>query len=60
MNGLVEDIASGKFADEWDRERDAGYPNLERLREQNAGAAVREFEEGIRRELGETSVPRQP
>ena len=60
MNGLVEDIASGKFADEWDRERDAGYPNLERLREQYAGAAVREFEEGIRRELGETSVPRQP
>jgi ketol-acid reductoisomerase len=53
MRGLVEDIASGRFADEWDAERDAGYPRLTALREQHAGAAVREFEEALRRELGE-------
>jgi hypothetical protein len=26
MRELVDDIASGRFADEWDAERDAGYP----------------------------------
>ncbi|MGZ6968322.1 MAG: ketol-acid reductoisomerase, partial [Acidimicrobiia bacterium] len=26
MRRLVDDIASGRFADEWDGERDAGYP----------------------------------
>ena len=29
MRELVDDIASGRFADEWDAERDAGYPELE-------------------------------
>ena len=33
-------ISSGQFADEWDAERDAGYPNLQELRERHAGAAV--------------------
>ena len=56
MRRLVEHIASGAFADEWDEERDAGYPNLERLREQHAGPAVREFETALRRELGEGAV----
>ena len=53
MRRLVDDIASGKFADEWDAERDAGYPKLVALREQHAGPAVREFEEALRRQLGE-------
>ncbi len=52
MRRLVDDIASGKFADEWDAERDAGYPKLVALREQFAGPAVREFEQALRRELG--------
>jgi ketol-acid reductoisomerase len=52
MRRLVDDIASGRFADEWDAERDAGYPNLVRLRQQHAGPAVREFEEALRRDLG--------
>jgi ketol-acid reductoisomerase len=56
MRRLVEHITSGAFADEWDGERDAGYPNLERLREQHAGAAVREFERALRRELGVGAV----
>ena len=53
MRTLVDDITSGRFADEWDAERDAGYPRLEELRERHAGAGVREFEEALRRELGE-------
>jgi ketol-acid reductoisomerase len=58
MNRLVDDISSGKFADEWDAERDAGYPTLEELRERHAGPAVREYEEGLRRELGEGAIRR--
>jgi len=56
MRRLVEDIVSGRFADEWDAERDAGYPQLESLRERHAGAAVREFEEAMRTQLGEGAV----
>ena len=41
------------FADEWDAERDAGYPVLKELRERHAGQAVREFEESMRAQLGE-------
>jgi len=58
MNRLVDDISSGRFADEWDAERDAGYPKLEELRERHAGSAVREFEEDLRRELGEGAIRR--
>jgi len=50
---LVDDIASGRFADEWDAERDAGFPNLTRLREQYAGPAVAAFEAELRTRLGE-------
>jgi len=53
MRRLVDDIESGRFADEWDAERDADYPVLKELRERHAGPAVREFEEALRRELGE-------
>jgi ketol-acid reductoisomerase len=56
MRRLVDDIASGRFADEWDAERDAGYPNLTRLRDQFAGQAVRDFELDLRRRLGEGAV----
>ena len=52
MRELVDDIESGQFADEWDGERDAGYPNLTRLKEQHAGTLVREFEADLRRRLG--------
>jgi ketol-acid reductoisomerase len=56
MRRLVDDIVSGKFADEWDAERDAGYPKLEALREQHAGPAVQQFEEALRKQLGEGAV----
>lgn len=52
MEALTDDIESGRFADEWDAERDAGYPRLTALKEQHAGPAVREFEAELRRRLG--------
>ncbi|MGH8979221.1 MAG: ketol-acid reductoisomerase, partial [Acidimicrobiia bacterium] len=52
MRELTDDIVSGRFADEWDAERDAGYPRLRDLKEQHAGPAVREFEAELRRRLG--------
>lgn len=52
MRKLAGDIASGRFADEWDAERDAGYPRLTALKEQYAGPAVREFDDDLRRRLG--------
>ncbi len=58
MRRLVEDITSGRFADEWDAERDAGYPQLTSLREQHAGPAVAEFETALREQLGQGAVSR--
>ncbi len=52
MRALVDDIESGRFAAEWDAERDAGYPKLTELKEQHAGPGVRDFEEDLRRRLG--------
>jgi len=52
MRSLADDIESGRFADEWDAERDAGYPTLTSLKEQHAGPAIREFEAELRRRLG--------
>jgi ketol-acid reductoisomerase len=52
MRALVDDIDSGRFADEWDAERDGGYPTLRRLKEQYAGPAIREFEAELRTRLG--------
>jgi len=52
MRALVDDIESGRFAAEWDAERDAGYPKLTALKEQHAGPAVRDLEADLRRRLG--------
>jgi len=52
MQQLTDDIESGTFADEWDAERDAGYPVLKALKEQHAGPGVRAFEEELRTRLG--------
>jgi ketol-acid reductoisomerase len=52
MRSTTEEIESGRFADEWDAERISGYATLNRLKEQHAGAAVREFEADLRRRLG--------
>jgi ketol-acid reductoisomerase len=55
MRRLVEDITSGRFADEWDAERDAGFPRFNELKEAAAGPGMAEFEADIRSQLGETA-----
>jgi ketol-acid reductoisomerase len=52
MRELTGTITSGDFADEWDAERDSGYPTLTQLKEQHAGPAVRDFEADLRTKLG--------
>jgi ketol-acid reductoisomerase len=58
MRGLADDIETGRFADEWDAERDAGYPTLTKLKEQHAGPAIREYEADLRRRLGPAAAKR--
>jgi ketol-acid reductoisomerase len=53
MREVLSEIESGKFADEWDAEREAGYPNLERLRAEKLSPEVVAFEEDLRARLGE-------
>jgi ketol-acid reductoisomerase len=52
MRRIADDIASGRFADEWDAESRAGHPKLAELRERFAGAAIAELERSMRRRLG--------
>lgn len=56
MRRLVDDIASGRFADEWDAEREAGYPNLTELRARAMAPEILAFEEDLRLKLGERRV----
>lgn len=53
MRDIVDGIDSGAFADEWDAERDAGYPNLVAMRSAAAGPEVAAFERELRTQLGE-------
>jgi ketol-acid reductoisomerase len=55
---LVSDITSGRFADEWDAERDAGYPQLTALRDKALAPEILDFEEDLRLKLGERAVRR--
>jgi ketol-acid reductoisomerase len=52
MRELADDIASGRFADEWDEESRQGHPTLGALREQHAGPAMRSLEKDLRSRLG--------
>jgi ketol-acid reductoisomerase len=52
MRALTADIASGRFADEWEAESRAGYPRLIELKELFAGPAVQAFEDHVRNQLG--------
>jgi ketol-acid reductoisomerase len=58
MGTLTDDIESGRFADEWDAERDSGYPTLTKLKDEHAGPAVRQFEADLRRRLGPGAATR--
>jgi ketol-acid reductoisomerase len=53
MRELVDDIVSGRFADEWDAERDAGYPLFEDLRAKAMAPEILAFEADLRSQLGE-------
>ena len=57
MRTVLTEIESGEFADEWDAERNAGYPNLERLRAEKLSPAVIAFEEDLRARLGDCATP---
>jgi ketol-acid reductoisomerase len=52
MRRIADDIATGRFADEWDAESQAGHPKLASLRERFAGPALAELERSMRRKLG--------
>jgi ketol-acid reductoisomerase len=52
MQKITEDIASGRFADEWDEESRGGYANLKKLKHEHCGPGIREFEAQMRRRLG--------
>ncbi len=52
MKELVDHIRSGRFADEWDAESAAGYPELQRLKDEHAGPGIRDFESAVRSRLG--------
>ncbi len=52
MRELVDDITSGRFADEWDAERDTGHARLAALSAEHAGPEVAAFEAELRTVLG--------
>jgi ketol-acid reductoisomerase len=52
MRELVEDITSGRFADEWDAEQDTGHAKLAELLAAAAGPEVAAFEAEVRTQLG--------
>ena len=52
MRELADDIASGRFADEWDAESRAGYRRLAELKALFAGPGVQAFEDHVRSQLG--------
>ncbi len=56
MREIVDGIASGRFADEWDAERDAGFPEYQRLKAAAVGPEAAEFDRELRSRLGETAV----
>jgi ketol-acid reductoisomerase len=56
MRELVDDITSGRFADEWDAERESGYAVLEALRAKALAPEILAFEEDLRLKLGERAV----
>lgn len=58
MKEIVADIASGRFADEWDAEAASGYARLRALKEEHAGDMVKALEDDLMRKLGPGASPR--
>ena len=57
MRELIEDITSGRFADEWDAEAAAGAPKLAELRDEHAGELIKAVEADLRAKLGPSASP---
>jgi ketol-acid reductoisomerase len=57
MRRIVAGIADGSFADEWDAERDAGYPELTKLKAAACSPEILAYERELRERLGELAVP---
>lgn len=55
MGEIVDNIADGGFAQEWDDEREGGGATFERLKREAAGPEIAAFEQDLRRRLGETA-----
>ncbi|HEX7135390.1 MAG TPA: NAD(P)-binding domain-containing protein, partial [Iamia sp.] len=60
MREVVDGLTSGRFADEWDAERDAGFPEFRRLKDEAVGPAIAEFERDLRTRLGEGAIEPRP
>lgn len=56
MRQIVSNIRDGSFADEWDAERDAGHPTLQRLKAAALDPAMLEWEQELRSQLGENAT----
>ncbi len=52
MRRLTDDITSGRFADEWDAERDAGHARLQALKDVHCGPGIQAMEADLRARLG--------
>lgn len=52
MKDILNDINSGKFADEWDEEAEAGYQKLKELRDIHASADIQAMEKDLMSKLG--------
>lgn len=56
MREIVDGIASGRFADEWDAERAADFATFDELKRSAVGPEIVEFERELRTRLGETAT----
>jgi ketol-acid reductoisomerase len=55
MRERIDEIASGRFADEWDVESEGGHTKLAELKKLHAGPMIRAFEDSLRTRLGPTA-----
>ena len=53
MRTIVDGIADGRFADEWDAERARGFATFQELKEAAVGPDIIAFESDLRTKLGE-------
>jgi ketol-acid reductoisomerase len=56
MRSIVDDIAEGRFAQEWSAERDGGFTTFQRLKEEAVGPEIVAWEQELRSQLGEQAA----